>query len=285
MNKTNQITTKSAVLSILFFIGTVLNKTNVHYIATLLICLLALFLIWYEPRKTTWFESKKMPLWSKITSNVIAVSFFLSPLIFSDRQTILIYSALPLICAAAMVYCVFKTKNTEKEPLKPVEWWLIVFFLIFIEFAGNCRHFTFVNNAFLHCLPYAALFGILSGVCAVFVQYKPNKRASEHMGAFISATLILAIFFYFYAANLNYALDTAEPSEYMLAVTEKDKDRGTSRSPTTYDFTFIADGKEINVKIPKSHYDAYDIGDLYPVQKYSGAFGEPFYISKAYAEP
>ena len=78
--------------------------------------------------------------------------------------------------------------------------------------------------------------------------------------------------------NLNYALDSNEPTQQITTIVDKDVD--TSGKSRDYIFTLELDGKTFDLNVSSSTYYDYEISEEFIVEYRQGAFNHPFYIEK-----
>ena len=76
--------------------------------------------------------------------------------------------------------------------------------------------------------------------------------------------------------NLNYALDTHEPTQQIATIVDKDVD--TAGKSRDYTFTLNLDGKTFELNVSSSTYYDYEVGEEFTVEYRQGAFNHPFYI-------
>ena len=65
----------------------------------------------------------------------------------------------------------------------------------------------------------------------------------------------------------------------MSVIVDKEIDHHR-KGPDDYEFELVIDGAEVTLSVPQSEYYKHSVGDAYSFERYNGAFGVPFYISK-----
>ena len=135
------------------------------------------------------------------------------------------------------------------------------------------RNYTFVN-AFPFSDWYVVLtVVIIAGLLFGLTRISKKIQTTDVIVLFILLSLLSMSVF----AHLNHTLDSEEPERYTVTILDKERSGGR-KSGRTYRFTVMAEGRKIDIKVPRHHYSAFDEGDLYVVEYHQGAFNQPYYI-------
>ncbi len=107
---------------------------------------------------------------------------------------------------------------------------------------------------------------------------KKDKEHSRFTVLFkLIAAALLVVAVYHSLVVLNYALDTSTPQLQTASVVDKDYSRGGRRRRRYWAIEVMLDGKETRFYVSSSEYDRYRVGDAFPVYRYEGGLGEPYY--------
>ncbi len=230
------------------------------------------------PLYFTWIhKSKPEPVIAKLLSTLVAISIWLPFLIQSSQAITLIDMVLFFLLLGYIIYLVLAKKTT----FKVINFEAMYFGLLMLLMLGD---YTFVDNSGgIHFWQASLIVAIISGIIS-FVLLKKGVISLKYNRKSEKASVVILTFFAAFAiswattSNLNYALDTQEPTEYIAIIEDKDMDLN-SKSADEYELKLTFDGKTIELNVSQSEYYAYEIGDKFPIKLYKGAFNEPYYIS------
>ncbi len=249
-----------------------------------LICLLlALFLlvVYY-----IWFSKKNRELerkWKYLTTAAAAWFAFRIPFLFQREFVIgdlIVLWGLAIFC---IVRCRFGTKRIEE-----IFCYEFLFSFLFVSKNILLLHPVdqwLQDKTFVTGLIAVPVFVALTVAYHFhFAKYNPNLKKVGSIAVNVMFAILLGFVFGFFSAqSLNYALDTSTPTEYEYQITDKTissghRRRGRSGSKSYYLWLETGEG-EMKFSVTKGDYENYEIGDVYTVALYDGAFDEPYYIS------
>ncbi len=227
-----------------------------------------------------WIEKKSKNIIFKVCSSFVAISFSVAAALTTVRSSII---AKMLLSAVFIVVYVI-AKNTLKEEIFAEEPAYESFgFQMMFTLGGlaiNAFNFMFIETT-VPFLWYAVAFGVIFGV-GMFMPIWRKKDNTQPLGTKVGVFLVccamFAVLSWGIIANLNYVLDNSKPKEYHAEIRDKriiDRYRGGD----DYEFTVVIDGKMFKREVTSSEYNSYEIGDTYTVNRYNGAFGEPFFMA------
>lgn len=248
------------------------NSLAYQLIVRLAITLPLVYFTWFHPKKP-----KKPPLIGRLLSTALILTVWLPLLIESPKINILFNLT---IFWGLLGYILYRySAKGESYAVLYAELLGMVFWLI-----GTGNDYTFVNASHsLHFWQWGLVLALIGmGVTVFFlcrhkIRLKDN-RLSEKLGLVFAVGFAVFVFCTYTAYNLNYALDFSDPVIYTVEIEEKDIVSGYKQS-TRHSFTFTIEGKTVKLNIPKSDYYAYEVGDVYTVKCYEGAFGDNFYLN------
>lgn len=133
----------------------------------------------------------------------------------------------------------------------------------------------------LHFWKISLVIGIIAAIIAFYLAKIDMLELTKSLNLVFTPILICFLFFsitWITAMNLNYALDSNEPTQQITTIVDKDVD--TSGKSRDYIFTLELDGKTFDLNVSSSTYYDYEISEEFIVEYRQGAFGHPFYIEK-----
>ena len=161
--------------------------------------------------------------------------------------------------------------------------WLLALIAIFCASVlislNLADRYTFLNGApfFLLSLIIGIPFSVLCTIGAI--RLKTIRRAFwPAIGVFVIMLMVFTALILSVALNFNHVLDTSEPQKVTVVIEDKEIDFNR-RSRDDYEFVFTYEGKEYNLEVPRSVYDRYEEGELFPIELHQGAFQHPFFIA------
>lgn len=202
------------------------------------------------------------------------------PIFLSSRLFLLIWLLLFLILLCYMLLPFAVPREEEKKSAWDQLPSLMLVALFMMLGLLRADRGTYVGNgALILFLISLALSAVLSVI--LLAKVLPMiKGIGVKIVAFLLSVFFLSLMTSLLSMTANYALDFHEPVSYDVVIEEKKYERGGRKTPGHYEFGVVVNGEEIEVKIPVSHYNAYEVGDTYTIYYYQGAFGVPFYIAE-----
>ncbi len=230
------------------------------------------------PLYFTWIhKSKPEPVIAKLLSTLVAISIWFPLFLQSSQAITIIDMVLFFLLLGYIIYLVLAKKST----FKVVNFEAMYFGLSMLLMMGD---YTYVDNSGgIHFWQASLIVAIIAGVISV-VLLKKGVISLKYDRKFDKVSVVILTFFAAFAiswataSNLNYALDTQEPIEYIAVIEDKDMDLNT-KSADEYELKLTFDDKTIKLNVSQSEYYAYEIGDKFPIKLYKGAFNDPYYIS------
>ena len=144
--------------------------------------------------------------------------------------------------------------------------------LLMVKWAG---YYSYTHGSLLFWIFPLILSVIISTVTAILLGKK--LRFWSCVGCFFA---FLAVSFVFSASllpHLNYILDFQKPQQHQVVIQEKDW-RTRRRGFDDYELEFEIDGRAVSLDVSEFIFDQYEVGDVYPLLEYRGAFDVPFYL-------
>ncbi len=239
----------------------------------------------------TWIRQRK-PSWpGKISATVLGLLYiWLSWIVVSNRIYCIINIVLSVIAACVLIHeMFFYSKNDSIDDFSVIMVETVLFCSRMVLFTTLTEEIHgFLSSVF----PYIALaFALIVGVVGYLIlkdkklptkvkrrNKKEHKEIATVTVCFIAITAL--IFSYLALANLNFALDTSEPTPYVCEIIDKEMSAGAGKYRKSYRRIQVEiDGKTKWLDITASEYDFYKIGDTVTINLYEGALGEPYLIS------
>lgn len=197
----------------------------------------------------------------------------------SKQINILVQVALFLVLL--FFFNLFLFTKREMNNLHTVVWLFEIFYLVIMQLI-NFSHYEFLSGYFTPFWEIPLLIGTALGITVIVLIWKQSKFWGK-LGYFILVVFITTALLASVITNLNYALDFSEPTKTVITIEDKDIDL-RRKAPASYKFRFVKGSKKHYVEVPASVYNEYDVGDIYDLVVYNGAFGEEFYICADYIE-
>lgn len=212
-------------------------------------------------------------------SALAALPWLIYLVIRSDRVGVLICTAvvLALLCFETISFILRKKTYILMWVAFGVVFLYLVSSMGFYSFVDKSKVFPFWQVSLILAVAATVVYIILT----IKVIFKSEEKLFEKILRPIVIFAMSFMFVWVLTCNLNYALDTDPPKEYITVIEDKDINRIRSRrsKKTEYSFELNINGDIITVNVTKTEYDLYEIGDKFPLEMCSGAFNEPFYIS------
>ena len=196
------------------------------------------------------------------------------------RLSTLLSSALLIAYA---VYCAKPFLLSMHVPRHPVVVYGMFAFEFFLTTITVTRYTFVENHRFLHFWKVPLVLAILLTALTAWFMVKGTVYLKDgRMGERICLLLLVLFFSFvaltFTACNLNYALDTGEPTHVPAIVREKHVSTGEM---TRYKLTVIVSGTEMDIEVSRDTYKGLEVGDRVTVDIYDGAFGDAYcYLRK-----
>lgn len=221
----------------------------------------------------TVFDKSEMTKYGKVLSFLFASIPWLSIIVPSLQIYLLVLTAYFFIVFA---YIVIKyLKNLKQFGILNFEAAILGVIL-----ASSSTLYTFYDTSNgLHFWKISLVIGIIAAVISFYYAKIDVLELTKSLNLVFTPILICFLFFsitWITAMNLNYALDTNEPTQQIATIVDKDVD--TAGKSRDYTFTLNLDGKVFDLNVSSSTYYDYEIGEEFTVEYRQGAFNHPFYI-------
>lgn len=255
------------ILSLVALFITRFIPGDVMTVIHVLIC--AGVIIWsWLPASKTLLPEKIVITWSVAA---LGVANFLS-----YRWLLTIYILLSFIVVLYLIlrFAYFKNEDLDVSvlALEAVFLWLNLIILV--------GKYSFVSFPWLFLWITIGVAAVISLLFFLAFRKADWGKKGEAIGSIILVFFMASVTVFCSICHLNYALDFNGIAEEKWAViVDKDIDFGGRKGITTYDFDLVLDGEELDLKVSRSEYYSYEVGDYYPVNFYNGAFNVPFYLS------
>ena len=206
---------------------------------------------------------------------------FLAAICLPVARLSTLLSAVLLISYA--VYCAKSFLLSMHVPRRPAVIYGMFTFECFLTTMAVTRY-TFVEAPrSLHFWEVPLALAILLTAVTVWFMIRGTLYLKDgSIGERICLPLLVLFFSFvaltFTACNLNYALDTDEPTHIPAIVQEKHLSTGEM---TRYKLTVMLNGTEIDIEVSRDQYKRLEAGDCVTVELYDGAFGDAYcYLKK-----
>ena len=226
-----------------------------------------------------WLEKKSKSVAFKACSSLVAISFSVAAALATLRASII--AKIILLVVFTVIYVI--AKNTLKEEIFAEEPAYESFgFQMMFTLGGltvNAFNFMFIETK-VPFLWYTIAFGCIFAVVLFMPIWRKKKNTQPlgtKVGVFLICFAMFAVLSWGTIANLNYVLDASAPKECYAEIQDKRVINGYRGDD--YEFTVVIEGKAFKREVTSSEYDSYEIGDTYMVNRYNGAFGEPFFMA------
>lgn len=260
------IAAASVILQLLVFPK--LSEETAVVISTILCAVLIYF---------TWRVKKNFPVPAKAITTGSLLFFTYFPIILSYKIWIVffvLWFAALFVIMQVLHHAVYK-RNMDKS----------IFFAQFLYLI--CWLIATSNYVYMDGLltPFWKISMALSLVVGVFQAVKTGQMEQD-----IKKDIAVRSFVFFACGcltfllvslgiqNMNYALDTSEPTQYSAVIEDKIM-RGGRKGSYTYYFQFTVNDETFNMKVFSAAYQSHNEGDTYNITYHEGAFGVPFYMA------
>ena len=223
----------------------------------------------------TVFDKSEMTKYGKLLSMIFAFIPWLS-IIAPSRQIYLI--VLTACFFVIFAYIIIKyLKNLKQFGILNFEAAVLGVIL-----ASSSTLYTFYDTSNgLHFWEISLVIGIIAAIIAFYYAKIDVLELTKSLNLVFTPILICFLFFsitWITAMNLNYALDSNEPTQQIATIVDKDVDTGGKSRD--YTFTLDLDGQTFDLNVSSSTYYDYEIGEEFTIEYRQGAFNHPFYIEK-----
>ncbi len=226
-------------------------------------------------------NKNKNPWTSWIPTVLTVVAVYFGRSIFTQRQFI-------TICVLGTIVCVIGFFATSKMLLKDkCSKSVLVFNKIIISLGLGCLLgsvmtgfvYTFINRPWFPFWGISLVIGLSLGILFTVKNIRKTKRKGIEILVGIVFSAVFMFLASMYISHLNYILDVSDPVTVKTVIVGKDVQRHR-KGPDEYMFCVEIHGESFDIKVSYDEYESFQKGDVYSFEKYNGAFGEPFYISK-----
>ena len=224
----------------------------------------------------SYFWKKDNPIAAKVILIITACIPWLITLGVPQRYLTLIETLLVFASIAALLYWNIKAHCSHA----PV---LAVALYTMMSTLKSFQRYTYVDiTAELQYWPVYLTCGVATAVGMGYLlsrgyYHLKDDRTSEKVAACIIAAFLGFMLPWVTVNNLNYMLDTSEPTVYELTIGEKNVDN-SSKGPSSYYLIVGRNGQQLEMEVTPSEYRRYEVGDKLPVSLYEGALGDAYYI-------
>lgn len=209
----------------------------------------------------------------KIISIVSIICFWIRDFVSSKTDL----NILAVIIVTNIVYSLIQfIKYNEKSKVTiGISMFFVLIYLLYSQ------RFSPINDKALLYV-FIGCFCILATIISIYLVVKKQALKDLELSEKIclpilvlglSAALIITGYY-----NLNYSLDTSEPTVQSYTITDKVYHSGF-RSPVSYKFCFDIDNTLVSVEVEASDYNSYEIGDKYQLKYSNGFFNDPYYYA------
>ncbi len=219
-----------------------------------------------------WLPQPREGILEKSLLSFFALFIALIEVVVPHRVLILLFLiAFPLlILVPCLFHFVFHKAFSRKGA------WIVLASLLFSCLLISANSYTFTDGSFFPFWQWLLPISAVIGALAVPLFLRIKLRFWSSVGSFVLTVFFAFMLLECYTCHLNYALDDSEPQSYVLRIEGKDLDLHR-KSPDSYEFIFTVEGKPLELEVSRSTYRRFEVGDLYPVRLYKGAFGKSFY--------
>lgn len=260
------IAAASAILQLLVFPN--LSEETVVVISTIL-CAVLIF--------STWRVKKNFPLPAKIVTTGSLLFFTYFPILLSHKMWIVFFVswfAALFVILQILQHAVYKRKMDKDIFLAQ--------FLYLICWLMATSNYVYVDGLLT---PFWKISIALALVVGVFQTVKTGQMEQDikkdivvRSFVFLACGCLTFLLVSIGIQNMNYALDTSEPTQYSAVIEDKII-RGGRKGGNKYYFQFTVNDETFNMKVFFSAYKSHNEGDTYNITYHEGAFGVPYYMA------
>ena len=222
-------------------------------------------------------QNTDFPTPMKIVSLASLVLFAYLPILLPYKAWILfavlwsvVLAGIILVCKFVVYHNQFDTKHFMGHIL-----YLLIWLVVEANYAYPDKYLFLI-----YLVPLAAAL-VTGGICAKAQKYSA-KTDKEILHSVLIISVLVFSFTLVGIQQLNFALDTGEPTEYSAVIKGKNvpRIRINQKSENRINHYFLLGVKEgsCDMKVGRSLYRSYEVGDTFSVYRYEGAFGIPFYL-------
>ena len=222
-------------------------------------------------------ESEDFPVPAKIVSLASLLLFAYLPVLLPYKTWILSAVLLAVVLAAILLvfrYFIYHSQFNTKHFMGHILY-LLIWLVVEANYAYPDKYLFLI-----YLLPLAAAL-VAGGICAKKQQYTA-KTGMEILQSVLIISVLVFSFTLVGIQQLNFALDTGEPTEYSAVIEGKNVPRirinQKSDNGISYHFLLAVKEGSCDVKVGRSVYHSHEVGDTFTVYRYEGAFGIPFYL-------
>ena len=194
------------------------------------------------------------------------------------RGLVALYLALPVLLFFGMRLAARENEDGEKAHPTLYEWLRDAALVAVVMLSYLMNVYTFPRGGMVKLI----LIALIPGIALTLLFLPKSSHRQEKLLHQIPIFLIFAVLFValctFYTAHLNYVLDMS-PSEVAEAEILGKDYYHRRKGPDHYKFLVKDGGEPFYLEVSSAQYDAYEIGNRYRFERYSGAFGVAFYTS------
>lgn len=224
----------------------------------------------------SYFWKKDQPIMAKVILLSVACMPWLTTLGVTQRHLLLVETVLMYVAIVTLLYWNIKEHCSHETVLMAA-----IFLMVSVVITFS--RYTYVDDSVqMRHWPVYLACGILAAVVLGVLLAKgfislEDDRASENIAACIIAGLLGFVIPLTTVNNINYMLDTSEPTVYELTIGEKETE-SSSKGGRRYYLIVGRNGQQLEMRVSQSEYYQYEVGDKLPVALYEGALGDAYYI-------
>lgn len=154
---------------------------------------------------------------------------------------------------------------------------ILLCFILNTSVIADFKQYKFENGNFFifwkYALAFAILFCLIALSLRLFSEFKSMKTVTN-----AALTLVLAFFIGCgWFANINYLMDTNEPTEHISTVGQKHFRKARRKRSARYEVTLSLYNENYRFVISRDMYSKIEFGDKVIMYHKNGALGEAFY--------
>ncbi len=224
----------------------------------------------------TFVSRKRPPLKEKLISCAVALSLWV-PLMIGTRKALIIDTAV-LWALLAYLTCMYIFKGKKFSVLNGEALYLSLLYV------SSAFLYTFADESgYLKFIILPAILAIATIPITVILLEKgkielDKPTFTEGVLTVLAVSFLSFIMLFLTICNLNFSLDFSTPTEER-AIIKDTYFSGGGRTPTHYSLLLDINGEEIEFEASPEEYLTHDVGDIFYVELYKGAFGAKYYIS------
>lgn len=200
--------------------------------------------------------------------------------LWMPTQMVVLLHVIALYLHVIAFIVIFALKWGSRHMVSVLALFLSFFYVAsYLLLTDRYSFFGGIPNAFVFvALLSAAVITVVLMITAASALWRGRKWLGRIGWVLLILFLTFAIFLVS-IIHLNYALGDETPQAWSAQIEDKDYHH-SRKGRDRYEFIMTIDSETVDVEVTFAEYYAYEVGDIYTVYRYEGAFGKPFYLAE-----